>query len=529
VMAFGLDMFVWYQEGAKGFPLESVAIAAILLFNAILGTFQEYRAEAALSHLKQMAAPQVWVLREGVLAHLPSRELVPGDIVRLEAGDRIPADAILVSTDGVMTDESLLTGESVPLDKGETEEVYSGTLLVRGKAFAEVTRTGTKSALGQLSEKLSTLETEKTPLEKRLTAFSNQIARWFFVLAAAIVVLGVLFEGPGQFSHMLIFAVALAVAAIPEGLPAVLTLTLALGIQRMARRKAVIRRMSAVEALGSVTVIATDKTGTLTENRMRVQQVDAQDRERALDAMIFANEADLATEAGDPLDKALLDYAQLQGVDVAARGAGSPHISSKPFDSAHKYMRVTVQAATGVRSDLKGAPEVLLQRSRLSEAEQAPWREKIEAGAAEGYRMLALACREGESEEELDFLGLVRLWDPPRPEVKEAVLRAQEAGIRVLMITGDHPATALAIAEQVGIVSSGALTGSEIEALSPEALRRALETVSVFARVSAEDKLRLVEALKAGNQVVAMTGDGVNDALALQTRGCGCGDGAAWE
>jgi Ca2+-transporting ATPase len=263
-------------EGGHGWPLEASAIALILLFNAALGLYQEQRSEAALARLKVLAGAHAWVLRDGEFVRLPTHDLVPGDWARIEAGDRVPADGVLRDPHGVMVDESILTGESVPIDKGPEDEAFSGTLLVRGKTLLEVTRTGALSAMGRLATMLGGIELLKTPLERRVDLLGHRIARWVLVLAASLGVLGIIAEGLSRAPQMIVFAVALAVAAVPEGLPAVLTVALALGVERMARHRAVVRRLSAVEALGSVTVIATDKTGTLTENRMDVHPPDVQ-------------------------------------------------------------------------------------------------------------------------------------------------------------------------------------------------------------------------------------------------------------
>lgn len=435
--ALVIDLAIWVIEGAEGFPVESVAIAFILLLNAGLGVYQEGKAEAALQRLKALAAALVWVMRDGKLAHLPATELVPGDVARVEAGDRIPADGVLREAQGVMVDESTLTGESLPVDKELGGEVFSGTLLVRGKGYLEITRTGAESAMGKLATMIAGIEIGKTPLEQRLEVFGRQIAKATLLLAVLLAMAGLYIEGWERIGHVLLFAVALAVAAVPEGLPAVLTLTLSMGVERMAKRKAVVRRLSAVEALGSVTVIATDKTGTLTENRMFVKHVDTPDTARALRAMVLANDAELSTGAGDPLELALLDFAHQHGANIAQMNADNLRHSLLPFDSRHKYMRVTVAEGDGFVSYLKGAPEVVIARSHLTEAERRNWEEKAEAYAREGFRVLALAWRAGEGDEQLNFLGLALLWDPPRPEVPEAIRRAQEAGIRVVMITGE--------------------------------------------------------------------------------------------
>ena len=505
LLALLVDLLLWLYEGARGVPLESLVILAILLLNALLGAFQEKRSEEALKRLKALAEPSVWVLRDGRFQRLSARGLVPGDVVRLEAGDRVPADGVLLEGSGLLVDESVLTGESVPVEKGVGEEVFAGTLLVRGRALLEVTRTGAQSAMGRIAHLLAEMEEEKTPLERRLHAFGHRVARLVLLLALGLLLLGFLVEGVS--AKVVLFAVALAVAAVPEGLPALLTLALALGVERMARRKAVVRRLSAVEALGSVTVIATDKTGTLTENRMEVQELLSPDPEKALLAMVLCNDADLATGAGDPLELGLLRYAS-RFLDVERVRREHPRLSERPFDSAWKFMRVT----TPLGSFLKGAPEALIPRLALPQEEQARLFEEAGAHAAKGFRVLALAFGEGEREEGLRFLGFVLLLDPPRPEVPEAVARVLKAGVRVVMVTGDHPATALAIARRVGMPAEVVATGEELEALSDEELLK----VDVFARVRPEQKLRIVEALQKAGEVVAMTGDGVNDAPALK-------------
>ncbi|MBP7779512.1 MAG: HAD-IC family P-type ATPase [Acidobacteria bacterium] len=516
LFALVFDAGLWIYEGAHGWPIEALAIGVILLLNAALGLYQEQRSEAALARLKALAAAQAWVLRDGQLVRVPGPDLVPGDWVRLEAGDRVPADGTLVDTHGAMLDEAILTGESVPVDKAAGEEAFSGTLVVRGKTYLEVTRTGASSAMGRLATMLGGISVTQTPLERRVDHLGRRIAIWVLALAVALGVAGVVAEGVSRAPAMIIFAVALAVAAVPEGLPAVLTVALALGVERMARKQAVVRRLSAVEALGSVTVIATDKTGTLTESRMDVRSMDSVDVPRALAALVLANDADLATGAGDPLELGLLRYASEQGVDPAVLRAAHQVVSERTFDSEWKFARATVSADGDVVSYLKGAPEVLIARSALAVAERASWNGKAEAYAGEGYRVLALAWGDGEREEDLAFLGLVLLWDPPRAEVPDAVAKARAAGIRVVMITGDHPATALAVARMIGVPGVRVLTGVDLERYGAPELAAALREVNVFARVRPEQKLRLVEALQARGDIVAMTGDGVNDAPALK-------------
>jgi Ca2+-transporting ATPase len=516
LFALAFDLAVWTHEGPGGWPIEALAIGLILVLNAALGLYQEQRSEKALSHVKALAGAQAWVLRDRQLVHLPTRAIVPGDRVRLEAGDRVPADGVVADAHGLMLDESVLTGESVPIDRADGEDALSGTLVVRGKAYLDVTRTGASSAMGRLATMLGDIQRSRTPLQRRVDRLARQIARWVLILAGVLGLLGLAAEGVDRASAILILAVALAVAAVPEGLPAVLTVVLSLGVERMARRRAVVRRLSAVEALGSVTVIATDKTGTLTEGRMDVRSLDAADLGRTLEAVVLANDADIAKGAGDPLDLGLLRCAEERGVDIARLRQGRPRVSDRPFDSAWKFIRVTVREDGRPISYLKGAPEVLVRRCALSAADRESWKEKAEAYAQEGFRVLAVAWGDGEREDGLSLLGLVLFWDPPRPEVPDAVRTCLAAGIRVVMITGDHPATALAVAHQIGVPGVKVLTGEDLDEYGDEPLAEALRETNVFARVRPEQKLRLVKTLQAQGDLVAMTGDGVNDAAALK-------------
>lgn len=331
-----MDLVAWWREGAHGWPVESIAIGTKLLLNLLLGMWQESRAELALARLKQLAAPKSWAMRDGALQTVPAAVLVPGDLVRVEAGDRVPADGVLRDS-GLSADEATLTGESLPVDKAPGDEILSGTLIVRGRSFAEVTRTGPHSALGRLAEMLESAREEATPLERRLEAFCKCVAVWVLVLCTGLVLQGIITQGMGELGRVFLFAVALAVAAVPEGLPAILTLTLALGVERMAARRAVVRKLSAVEALGSVTAILTDKTGTITENKLEgLRDYAGPGEETELrNGVTLANDADGA--AGDPLDCALLAYVEARGVDVKALRAALPRYSSVDFDSERKF------------------------------------------------------------------------------------------------------------------------------------------------------------------------------------------------
>ncbi|MEI9941878.1 MAG: cation-translocating P-type ATPase [Pseudomonadota bacterium] len=517
LFALLVDLFTWARAGATRFPIEALAVAAILLLNAGLGLLQEYRSERALEELARLSAPKAWVLRDGVLSHLDVSNLVVGDVVRLDAGDRVPADGCAENATFISVDESLLTGESVPVEKAEGDELFSGTLLLQGSSELLVTRTGPASAMGRLAGALSGIETVKTPLERSMDDFGARIARYVAALSLLIVVGGVLINGFGRFDQVLMFAVAFAVAIVPEGMPAVVTLVLSFGVQRMARRNAVVRRLSAVEALGAVTVIASDKTGTLTLNRMAVGELNAPDEDEALHALTLANDADDASSAGDPLERGLCEFARARGTDVAAMRNSHPRVSSRPFDTRWKYMRATVVMPTGkLKSYLKGALEVVLERAILTEADRARWLQRAREAAERGFKVIGLACADGDRETGLQFLGFVTLWDPPRPAAAEAVSEARAAGVKVMMLTGDHPATALAIAASVGIASPRALTGAEVERMTDGELASSLRDVRVFSRLLPEHKFRIVSALQASGEVVAMTGDGLNDALALK-------------
>ena len=516
VGAMLFDVGVWYSGPRGDWPVDAVAIAIILLLNAWLGLLQEQRSEQALDRLKAMTAPAAWVRRDGQMTRVSAAVLVPGDWVRLEAGDRIPADGTLRHSRGVMIDESMLTGESVPIDRATDDAAMSGTLLVRGTAWLEVSRTGVSSSMGQMATLLGGIASTSTPLERRVDRLGHHVARAVVLLALVLGAAGIAAEGWNRAADIVIFTVALAVAAVPEGLPAVLTVTLALGVERMARRRAVVRRLAAVEALGSVTVICTDKTGTLTENRMDVHALQTVSPADAHRAMALVNDGDLETGAGDPLDLGLLRYLRTQGADIQAIRASTPIVDARPFDSSWKFARVSVETPAGRRSYVKGAPEVVLARCAIADDDRTRWAALAEHEARQGLRVLALAMGDDAAEERLTWLGLVSLWDPPRPEVPEAIAAAHAAGIRVVMMSGDHPATASAIARQIGWASSPPMTGTGIDAAGPGQLPTLLAHTDVFARVRPEQKLAIVEALQQQGAIVAVTGDGVNDAPALK-------------
>jgi Ca2+-transporting ATPase len=514
--AAGLDLGLWFLNGAGDTPVEPLAILAVLAINTALSVLQEYRSERALSALRKLGQASSWVFRDGALVRVPSVTLVRDDLLRLEAGDRVPADGEIVQQSALAIDESVLTGESIPVEKASGDPISSGTLVVRGSASVRVTATGLHSTMGKLAEKLASMETGTTPLERRMGAFGRKIATIAFAIVVLLVGLGVASEGLSRIGSVVTFAIAFAVAIVPEGLTAVVTLTLAVGVERMARRNAVVRRLSAVEALGSVNVIATDKTGTLTENQLEVLAIFADNEQAVIEAGAIANDAEPSGDAGDPLDRALITYARARGVDVEELRRQNPRVSDRPFDSAWRYSRVTVRGANGVEGYFKGAFEVLLARSRDVAAESERWTKISEEQSALGRRVIAIARVSGEGEEGLELLGLVAIWDPPREGVEAAVASVLGAGVRVLMVTGDHPITARAIARQIGLPSDAIVTGDELRDASAEERAERLSRAGVVARATADDKLLIIESLQKSGSVVAMTGDGVNDAPALK-------------
>ncbi|MHB1144204.1 MAG: cation-translocating P-type ATPase [Thiobacillus sp.] len=547
--------------GFIGEPQDTIAIVVIVFLNGIIGFVQEYRAERAMAALKQMASPQARVIRDGRSGLVDATELVPGDLVELEAGNILPADLRLAELASLKVDESALTGESQPVDKQlaplhETDLplgdrlnlAYKGTIVTYGRARGLVVATGMQTELGKIAALLSG-ESGKTPLQKRLARFGQHLALVVLAICAIIFVAGWLRGEPPLV--MLLTAVSLAVAAIPEALPAVVTISLALGAARMVRQNALIRRLPAVETLGSVTYICSDKTGTLTLNQMQVDCVqaagetrpglqDAKDapwRELGM-AMVLCNDAVAGADGkltGDPTETALLEAAQAAGYGKAALQETLPRLAELPFDSERARMSTLHRDGEAVLMLVKGAPEGVLSRcvDRLAAGgvvaiDRTALQNEAEQLAAQGLRVLAFALKRlpcvpdaldaDALEAGLTFIGLAGLIDPPRPEAAEAVAACKAAGIIPVMITGDHPATARAIANRLGIIDDGGkvLTGSELARLSLEAFEREVESVRVYARINPEQKIKIVQALQDKGEFVAMTGDGVNDAPALK-------------
>ncbi len=591
--AAAISVMIWLHERATALPYEAMAIIAIVVFNAVMGHVQEARAERAVAALREMSAAHATVVRDGSRRSIPASSLVPGDIILVAEGDAIPADARLLETAALQAAEAALTGESVPVAKDVAPVVgadalgdrrcmiFSGTAAVYGHGRAVVTATGMQTEMGRIADLLQKAPDDATPLQKELARVGKALA--VAVVLIAVTMIGTIFlvsdvRGFSEVLNLLILGVALAVAAVPEGLPAVVTAVLSLGMQRMAGRHAIIRRLAAVETLGSATVIASDKTGTLTRNEMTVRRVvtasgctimsgtgyaprgearldDGAAPEgplqfellRALTAADRANNAVLQERGGtwsvqgDPTEGALIVAARKAGLLPQELDARYARIGEVPFSSERKLMTTVhtdAERADRLIAVTKGAPDVLLAHCThelvgedavaLTQARRAAIMASNDDLAAEALRTLGVAFRslpaataEGAAfdetvERDLVFIGLIGMIDPPRQEAREAVARARAAGIGPIMITGDHPKTAAIIAAELGIATRRVVTGAELEAMADAALDRAVREASVYARVNPEHKLRIVQALQRHGETVAMTGDGVNDAPALK-------------
>jgi len=566
-------------EGLYTDLIDSGIILLIVIVNAIIGLTQEEKAEAALEALKNMNKPLCKVLRDGELIKIRSEELVAGDVVLLEAGDIVPADMRLFESSSLKIEEAALTGESVPVEKdhemlckedaplGDRKNMaYSSGIVSYGRGKGVVVATGMNTEVGKIAKMLSESDNEQTPLQKQLVKTAKVLTVIVLAIAAVIFIASIVryFINPHNepieraIIDSFMTAVAIAVAAIPEGLPAVVTIVLAIGVQRMSERKAIIRNLPAVETLGCCEIICSDKTGTLTLNQMTVKSLYTHSTgiyaagENISDAatqtlvrgMVLCNDTVVTAEKllGDPTETALVAYARTLGVDVNKLNADNERIDEIPFDSARKLMSTVNRGADGVTGYIKGAPDILLQKcskildgGTIRDITQKDVESIIAANgkmAQKALRVLAVAIKKEDLgvkvlENQMIFVGLVGMIDPPRPEVKRAVEVCKKAGMRAIMITGDHIDTASAIAREIGILEEGGLviTGAELDKLSDEEFYKNLDRYRVFARVSPENKVRIVKAFKHFKKVVAMTGDGVNDAPSIKAADIGIGMG----
>ncbi|HGJ66533.1 TPA: calcium-translocating P-type ATPase, PMCA-type [bacterium] len=556
-------------SGAIGELSDSIAILVIVIINAIIGFVQEYRAEKAMSALKSMASPTAIVIRDGLTTNIPASDIVPGDIVILEAGNIVPADIRLTEIANLKVEEAALTGESMPVEKNiETLQdenlslgdrknmVYKGTIVTYGRGQGIVTETGMKTELGKIASMLQNEEETKTPLQKRLTKFSQKLAIAILAICVIVFVFGIMRGEP--IILMLLTSISLAVAAIPEALPAVITITLALSAKNMVRQNALIRTLHAVETLGSVTYICSDKTGTLTLNKMTCEEVYVNDqllytkdlnREQShkdlyidllLKSLALSNDVQINSEGnviGDPTEIALYNTANDSGFNKRELEQEFPRVAEIPFDSERKCMTTFHKWNNGFISFTKGALDNLILMSKnilidgkIKSIDTEQILKVNDRMASDGLRVLCIAFKEWNEipdniqpenvEANLTILGFVGMMDPPREEAKEAVALCKSAGIKTVMITGDHPITAKTIAKRLGILednnSHAIITGRELEEMSMEAFEEIVEDVRVYARVAPEQKLKIVKALQDKGHFVAMTGDGVNDAPALK-------------
>ena len=530
----------------------TVVILAVITMNAVLGTVQTVKASASLDSLREMSAPTAKVLRDGQVIQIPGREVTVGDVVLLEAGDSVCADGRLLECASLKTAESALTGESLPVEKDEDEiegdvplgdrknMVFSGSFVTYGRGKFLVTGVGMETEMGKIASLLKSTEEKKTPLQISMDQFGRKLSIGILIICALVFAVSV-FVRHENVMNAFLFAVALAVAAIPEALSSIVTIVLSFGTQKMAKENAIIRKLQAVEGLGSVSVICSDKTGTLTQNKMTVKKLYAGGK------IVLAEEADFSDpiqepllrtallcsdavvndsgEVGDPTETALVRLGQDHGISEAGAREHYPRLTELPFDSDRKLMSTVHEFSGGLTLVTKGAVDVLLDRSIITPEERIEIERVNQQFSEEGLRVLAFACRTVEDthvtledENNLTFLGLIAMMDPPREESKAAVAECIDAGIRPIMITGDHRVTASAIAKEIGILTEGteAVEGAVIENMSDEELREFVPKVSVYARVSPEHKIRIVRAWQDRGNLVAMTGDGVNDAPALK-------------
>lgn len=514
-----------------GNTIDGFFIFAVIVVNGLFGFFQEYRAEKALEKLQDLAEPLSKVIRNNQLTQIPVHLIVPGDIVVVATGDKIPADGILLENYHLEVDESVLTGESIPVIKNAKDTLFRGSFVSRGKGHIRITATGFQTRLGQLAKSLSHIQTSPTPLQKAVTHLSQVLSYGAIALSAFLFVLGAI---QGQhFFPLLLLSVSIAVAAIPESLPGVITIALAVGTNRLAKKQAIVRKMASIETLGTTQLIITDKTGTLTQNNMQVKEYflhKKEDEDKFIEACIRGNNAVIAEEGenpviiGDKTDGAILLFAQ------KLRPHGFPNnshiVDEYEFDSRTKTITTIVKKNTSLFAVVRGAPEQLLEVSTLSEKEKKNVEQQIQLYAQKGLRVIGFGYKtiphdvrqtRHQAESALEFVGLVGMYDPPREAAKTAIQEAQNQGIRIVMVTGDNPLTAVALAQEIGLTKDDAvITGEEMKHLSNEQLSEAIEKTAVFARTTPEDKLRLTTIAQKMGLIVAVTGDGINDALALE-------------
>ncbi|MCH4168425.1 MAG: cation-translocating P-type ATPase [Streptococcaceae bacterium] len=566
-----------------GSVVESIVILAVLLLNSVVSVIQTKKAENSLDALKKLSSPNAKVQRNQETISIPAREVVVGDIVILDAGDFVPADGRLIEESSLKIDEGALTGESVPAEKdlkiiSESVPVgdrinmaFSGTLVVYGRGKLLVTNTGTTTEIGKVADLLENADSQATPLQQNLNRFSQKLGLAVLALSILIFVIQlarIFFEAPADVWPSIInafmFAIAVAVAAIPEALQSIVTIVLSLGTKQMTRAHAIVRKLSAVETLGSTSIICTDKTGTLTQNKMTVVDAylpendhsfktsDLTNQEKwLLRSAVLANDAavnEAGKKIGDPTEIALIDFGSKKKIESAELRQTYQRLGELPFDSKRKLMSTVHEIDHELVLLVKGAPDVVFDRSnqiltndgvrQMTDKDLVGLREKNEAFSNRALRVLAFAYRplenkniDFESENDLIFVGLLAMIDPPREEVFDAIKQAKSAGIQPIMITGDHKTTARAIAEQIGLFEAGdlALTGAELDNLSDEELKATLENVTVYARVSPENKIRIVRAWQEKGHISAMTGDGVNDAPALKQANIGIAMGTGTE
>ncbi|MBI2034813.1 MAG: cation-translocating P-type ATPase [Candidatus Levybacteria bacterium] len=522
--------------------LDAFFILAIILINAIFGFFQEYRAEKSLEKLKTYTSARSRVIRDGKETQVSTKDLVPGDLVVLSEGDRIPSDGKLTESHHVEIDESILTGESLPVFKDSGDSLFLGTLVTKGRGYFSVTEIGMKTKFGQIAESLATVTADKTPLQKQLKTLGKVISILAIGISLFLIPLG-LMQGE-TLLPLLLLAVSIGIAAIPEGLPAVITIALALGTSRMAKQKAIVRKMPSIETLGAMQIVLVDKTGTLTQNTMRVKEVWTKNnthKDLLKYACVLGNTASLIVKTessakekptdwdivGDRTDGALLLWVKEQDPAIDEDLQKGKVIDEHVFDARTKTITTVFEKQGKRYVFVRGAPEAVLAKSKASAKEKKHIQSIIDKNAENGLRVIGFGSKiemhdnlmnRDHLEENLTFLGIACLYDPPRKEAKDALIEAKKAGIKVLMVTGDNELTALAIAKEIGLIEKDedVITGEEFEKLTDDQLYSIIEKTRIFARTRPEDKLRIVTLLKRQGYIVGVTGDGVNDALALK-------------